>query len=400
MGNYIDCQIYRGRLYLWTYKGTLCTYDWNRLVDSLISDEKERLAFVFTFKDGHYLYKHSLIEIFQDEEFRNLLISKFLLVTKHNLVISENQLSHFLIKEQEIPGGELPIDTDIYDSTLYFCNDYGLFKATAHRRDGNPVSSKPTKLWDARLLNIKADRYPHIALSAGPDGLYELDANRDDNGRIRIEPGLFRVSERHSSFANYSSLSIYSTSLIGSSFMAYYEWTGELRSFKRQFKEDIEDRFIFGETDKHNISWGGGNKIYRYIDNKISSFSFSNRTDDYNKKKVFSKNAGKTVQRGYGQIIHAETAFFGNILEFEDALVIRRSDSKSLVIEEPITRWRIYPRSINYENHLHVILDDRLDVYSFNHDYFIKQEEKEMGLVFEIEKKIHSSKSSFMEIPF
>ena len=59
IGDFIDSQIYRGRLYLWTLDGTLCTYNWNDIVDSLYDDDKEKLAYTFTFKDGHYLYKHS-----------------------------------------------------------------------------------------------------------------------------------------------------------------------------------------------------------------------------------------------------------------------------------------------------------------------------------------------------
>ena len=57
-----------------------------------------------------------------------------------------------------------------------------------------------------------------------------------------------------------------------------------------------------------------------------------------------------------------------------------------MTIPGPITRWRVYPRSMNYENHLHVILDDRIEIYSFNHDYFLSQQEKEIGIQFTVEK--------------
>ena len=32
-GNYFDCQIYSGRLYLWTFDGDLKVIDWNALVN-------------------------------------------------------------------------------------------------------------------------------------------------------------------------------------------------------------------------------------------------------------------------------------------------------------------------------------------------------------------------------
>ena len=79
---------------------------------------------------------------------------------------------------------------------------------------------------------------------------------------------------------------------------------------------------------------------------------------------------------------YGTTTYFGNIIECENALIVIQSDNDSFTIEEPITRWRVYPRSKNYENHLHVILDDRIEIYSFCHDYFINQNEKEIGIQF------------------
>ena len=39
-----------------------------------------------------------------------------------------------------------------------------------------------------------------------------------------------------------------------------------------------------------------------------------------------------------------------------------------------------YPRSKNYLNHLHLLFNDRLEVYSFNHDALINQQTKRVGL--------------------
>ena len=33
----------------------------------------------------------------------------------------------------------------------------------------------PKKIWDCRLLSIKANKYPQIALSGGSEGLFELN---------------------------------------------------------------------------------------------------------------------------------------------------------------------------------------------------------------------------------
>jgi len=46
---------------------------------------------------------------------------------------------------------------------------------------------------------------------------------------------------------------------------------------------------------------------------------------------------------------------------------------------EPVN-WRIFPRSKHYENQLHIIYNDRLEIISFNHDYFVNQNEKWAGI--------------------
>lgn len=395
-GDYIDSQIYRGRLYLWTMEGTLCTYDWNRLVDSLIDDNKEALAYTFTFRDGHYLYKHSLTELFEDEDFCNLLQQKMDAVSGKIHLVKKSQLATFLIKEQDVPGAEIPTDTEIYDSKLYFVNDKGLYVATAHRKEGNPVSSKPVKLWDCKLLSIKANRYPQIALSAGEEGLFELNIGMKTfrPGR-REEKNIVSINKRHSSFANYNHLSIYSSSLTSSSYMAYYLWKSEGSTFHREYQTEYNQDVIFDK--KRGISWGAGDKIYLADKSGIDIVRFSNNKKKMVENKIFQylDHYKKDIKK---EIIGGSVAYFGIIVEFIDGLWVIRSDGEITKVNKPVTRWRIFPRSINYENQLHIILDDRLDIYSFNHDYFISQTDKTMGIAFSIDERIRSnSTTNFME---
>lgn len=396
-GDFIDSQIYRGRLYLWTMNGSLCTYDWNGIVDSLFDDDKESLAYTFTFKDGHNLYKHSLTEIFRDEDFRNLLLQKMNVVSAKVHIVSPSQLRKHLISEQDVPGGDIPTDTEIYKNNLYYINDEGLFRSTAHRKTGNAVSSRPVKLWDCKLLSIKANRYPQLALSGGDEGLFELDMSESTFGfGRRAEKNISQINTRHSSFANYNYLSIYSTSLVDTSYMAYYVWKKEKDGYHREYESDYSQGSIF--ANKEGLSWGAGDKIYLANQQGIDIVKFSNYKKNKDENKTFSSldHYKKEIKK---EIIGGSTAYFGNIIEFMDGLWVVRSDNQITRINKPVTRWRIFPRSINYENHLHVVLDDRLDVYSFNHDYFISQENKTMGLAFSIEDKQrrNTASVSFME---
>lgn len=62
------------------------------------------------------------------------------------------------------------------------------------------------------------------------------------------------------------------------------------------------------------------------------------------------------------------------------------SDGTYYNIPGEVTRVRIFPRSLNYENHLHVIHNNTLEIYSFNNDYFVDQKAKDFGFAFRMPK--------------
>jgi len=41
--------------------------------------------------------------------------------------------------------------------------------------------------------------------------------------------------------------------------------------------------------------------------------------------------------------------------------------------------WRVFPRSENYSNQLHIIYEDHIQIVSFVHDYFVDQSQKLLG---------------------
>jgi len=408
-GDFFDCQIYRGRLYLWTFNGDLKVYNWNKLVQSLIKKETDKIALTFCFMDGNYLYNSSLIELFKDTDFKKLLVKKIKNVTRNNFNLNEKQTKKFLIGVQKTPTGILPTDTEIYSNKLYFINDKGLFAGSAHRSisEKYPVSSRPTKLWDCNLLSIKANKFPQIALSAGEEGLFELNMSRSKPSNLKIVENsqpIFQVSEKHSSFSNYSFLSIYNSSLVENSFIAIFKWN--LNKGKsshnipppRDYDKYISDSEIFeSKAKKHFISWGIEDKIYKATNRGFDIIKFNNYANIEKGQKTFTKLHSVNLHPWKGEVINGGTAYFGNIVECENALVIIQSNKEVFTIPGPITRWRVYPRSMNYENHLHVILDDRIEIYSFNHDYFLEQKEKQIGIQFRPEKHRRKTTVSYIE---
>lgn len=405
-GDYYDCQIYRGRLYLWTFDGDLKVYNWNDIVQSFIKKETDKIAMTFCFLDGNYLYKSSLIELFKDIDFKKLLLAKFTQIEKPVFQLTEKQLEKFLFGQQETPTGILPTDTEIYSNKLYFIHEKGLFSGSAHRNksDKYPVSSRPSKLWDCNLLSIKANKYPQLALSGGDEGLFELNmATSLPSNLERVEKKIFQISKNHSSFSNYSFLNIYNTSLIENSFLAMFKWNitkdkNQNDKPLRDYDTSISDKDIFDiKSNRHFISWGIEDKIYKATDGGFEIIKFNNYANEEKGEQKFTRLNSVNLQAWKGKIINGGTAYFGNIVECENALVVVQSNGEYLTIPGPITRWRVYPRSMNYENHLHVILDDRIEIYSFNHDYFLDQEEKNIGIQFTSEKHKRTRRTSYFD---
>lgn len=392
-GDYIDCQIYRGRLYLWTFDGKIKVYKWYDLINSLPNSKRDALSLKFCFLDGNYLYKSDLVELFHDSDLKKILIDKFSVLSKQKYELSEKQVNKFLYGEQGTPNNTLPTDTEIYGSILYYITEQGLFSTTAHRDNHKyPVSTKPTKLWDCNLLSIKANKYPQLALSGGDEGLFEFDMSSEFRSKWNLKDPV-QISKKHSSFANYTFWSIYNSSLSESSYMALFDlkkvddavledvFDYGKSKFQREFKGEIAEKKIFKtQGERNNLSWGIDDKIYRATENGFEIVRFKNNPNKDKGEEQFRQLQNVNLQGWKGRVIGGGTSYFGTIVECENALIVLLSNGQTKTIEGPITRWRVYPRSMNYQNHLHVIKDDRIEIYSFNQDYFLDQNEKLIGL--------------------
>lgn len=397
-GDYYDCQIYRGRLYLWTFDGVLNIYNWEKIVKFFIKNEKDDVAMTYSFLGGNYLYQPSLIKLFKDTDFKKMLLSKFTRIQECNFELTEVLLAQFLLGQQDTPTKTLPTDTEIYGNKLYFIHEKGLYASAAHKPVNNKylVSTRPTKLWDCNLLSIKANKYPQLALSGADEGLFELNmamSVADNLKQVDSRSPIFQISEEHSSFSNYSYLSIYNSSLTRNSFFDMFKWTkknhGGYEEYSiRNFDKSIRDQELFGvDNREHFISWGIDDKLYKATTRGFEIIRYNPFAKVEKGQLMFTPLNSINFDAWKGRIVNGGTTYFANIVECENALFIITSDQDVFTIEGEITRWRVYPRSRNYENHLHVILDDRIEIYSFNQDYFVNQDAKEIGIKFSEEKQ-------------
>lgn len=384
-GDFWDCQIYRGRLYLWYTDGSVGVYNWDSLVKETFKNKVDQLVLQCAFIEGDLLYKEGIALIFKDLEIKNVLLEKFKKTFEKELLIDLEQLKNFEYSKQDNPVAELPTDTCIYNNTLFTITDLGIYSSSIHsRKTKYGISTRANRLWDCPLISVKA-AHNSLALAGGDQGVFELhlDDYNDFPNLKKIDKKIYQVSEAHSSLVNWSFASLYSSSYIETSFLAAFGWEQEQKTerkeHKRRFKKIIPDSKILKNSD---FSWGSQEKIYLANSNTINVFKYvqSNvNLKDENQTFQFLETIPLTESKG--EIISGGIAYFGVIIEFNDALSVLSSNGDSLfTFPEAVARWRIYPRSKRYENHLHVIYEDRLVIYSFNHDYFIKQESKTRGI--------------------
>lgn len=384
-GDFWDCQIYRGWLYLWTINNEIYIIDWEKLVNKISPSIRLNTAINLAFVNGSHLYEEAFGTVFEDKDVIALLKDKFIELADLNFDLTIGDIEDCILYKIDSPFSELPNETEISNNAVFAATDEGLLKANTHiggLKYG--ISTRVDKLWDCPLLSIKANLYGQVALSAGDEGLYQYD-NRNShepyfkNAQNRVGDKLYQLGNSHSQFSNWSFLSIFNSSLIDSSYLSVTAWHKEENNrYSKVYIRDITDEEIF-KNDNAYLSWGGDDKIYRSKDNGIQIVNLS-RTFKIDEDDNLSDPVDVPIDGWENHIISAGTAYFGTVAESKSRLYVLKSDDTFYVDNDEVTQWKIYPKSKFYQNHLHLIKDDCIEILSFNHDFFLDQFDKKFGM--------------------
>ena len=305
-GDYMDCQLYDGNLFLWTYSGELKIYNFRKLICEL---EKRK-------------------------------------------EISENTLRLYQIGTVERMDTRFPTDSEVYGDKYYITSRNGLYQSGIKE-----LEQGFQKVWDCPLLSISAKSTKGLTMAGGAEGVFvysEVDAIRDKYGMK--DSKITKVSGKHANYSAFCSKGLYATSVLEES---YY-----LKLYKHSSKGELcpTDKIF---PDKNVLlSWSYRDKLYGYFNDKISikrivRKNSSVKFEDY-KEYCFYPQKGK--------VLAGMSTDFADIIELENALVIfpiRHSteDTKSETIWGPITRWRAFPKSYGYNNIIMIVLEDELMLY-------------------------------------
>lgn len=387
-GDYWDSQIYKGRLYLWEINGSLIVVDWEKLITDLIigNDNEYSLTIESAFMNSDNLYSNNELATWLSFlDYKNKFKSELNELSKKEFIFSKNKLTKYIINEFENPFKDISTDIDIYYDTFYSLLDSGLWKIKFNPESNEIFSeSKISKLWDCPLLALKIRSGGRIGLAGGDEGVFEYDVFPknylgDSNKLKPVGKDIVKISDIQSLFINWSYSSIYNSSDIAESSLLAFE--GSKDPNKLKYIGNISQEEIFNSGEKSFLSWASDDKIYRITSSGVDMVRFTqSKLKENNYKEAFMNRQTFDIQYSCEEnVIGAGVGLFGNIIEYENGLLIMQSNNDFFYIKGPITRWRVFPRSVRYENQLHVVLDEKLEIYSFNSDYFITQEEKVFG---------------------
>lgn len=382
-GRYWDTQIYQGRLYLFSVDGSILTLDWDRLIQGIPIDTSLKLALMCAFTRGDYLYRVAGTGILHDEEFKAIMNRRFWTLAETSLVVAEKDINRALLGQQDDLFPFPHTDSTIYYQRLYVASQSGVFAAGCSGRTKYPVSSRVKKLWDCPVLALSAS-YKCLALAAGGEGLWEysldtrFDPSSSERSGINSHIGN-HFAERYCNECQWAFYSIYGSSARGSGFLAAYHKTrAGSRVYSREFHELISEEKIFPDSEDAvgAYSWAAQDKICRAANGSIRVAKYQ----PWDEETPVQQIGFLSLERHGETIVSAKVAMFGTVVELDSSLVVISSDGANCSIDGEPVSWRVFPRSRHYENHLHVIYDDHLEIFSFNHDYLVDQRTKISGV--------------------
>ena len=375
-GKFWDSQLYSGTLYLFGLSGELQTISWDKLVAGLPVPANLRIAADLALLGNHRLYEPGACLLLRDPDIRELLEGKF------------RQLGamppwEFVLDNEGAEDNPLPFphnDSEIHYHHLYVGTSDGLYGLTAGGKDKVQLSETPA-------LHIAA-RLSTMAQAAGSEGLYgvrlatDSDAVTGDSRSHEIQ-----VSKLPCATCEWAFASVIAAGYDNSVYVAPFNRVDPLgnergrRSKDRQFDRIILEPDIFkGDSAEHRgFTWGAGDKIFRFSEGRVGVTKY---TPHAKKPPTFTFKGDIPLEdpETGASVVAARAASFGSVIEKDDALLVMLSTGDSLSLVGEPTNWRVFPRSKNYINHLHVIYGDRLEIWAFTHDYFVDQESKLSGI--------------------
>ena len=218
--------------------------------------------------------------------------------------------------------------------------------------------------------------YGKVACASGDAGLRQLDLHLESGFHPRESEGL-KLNSESCDACDWMYQNISAMSYRGESFLAKFKRTNEyFKPAEVEHPGDEEEdtgieKIEFVGTEKltenlterdvyeKSIAWGAHDKIYRITGNSLESFRFTSTEKRPDLGKV-------SLPGNADEVVSVRAALFGVAIEFDSSLMVVKSDGSCTFFDGEPINISTFSRSRSYENQLHLIMDDHLNVCSLN----------------------------------
>lgn len=358
-GNYIDSFIYSGSFFLLDSHMKLSSFAWTDILELVFNDDDKLQR---TFLEG------SLTKL----DAKYYLSSKFM--------IHKKDLDKFVIDSYQFENWIT--DIDIYKNTLFASSHEGILTVASNREES--VKRRPqfkflkssNKLTDESVFDMSVGNLSRLIISCGSNGALELFMKPKSDGTYELT-NEWVISDKNWIGCEWDTKTGFA--------ILKNRLEKELLKFKNppSFIESDNKKISFNSLDKEVK-----NKIHEETravkpekidsDNFLGIWIIDENIIGMDKKlnlhKINLENSSiegsnlninvRILENILDSILDTQKTQYGLVVETLEKLIVITDNSREIEFKD-ITNWRTFPKSKNYQNHLHVVQDDYISVLGF-----------------------------------
>lgn len=347
-GDFIDSFIYSGSLFLIDTKLRLTSYSWNEILN---------------YSNCPPIKKKFLLNCFSENNTQN--ISDL----DNEYIIYNDSLNNSVIDTLELDSW--PTDLDIYKNKFIISSADGIKSVVGNRSVENlkvkfEFSQNVKKMWDEKVFELAVGTLDRLIISCGYEGAFELfTRTKADSYELIKEKQLSEKEWIGCEWDQNTGIAILKNQLkqellkfetVNKEHASQITDQLEKNRYYKMIKEEEPQQYEISTLDQSYInSWVFDDKIYLFDENL--------KLYEYYEETLNPITQVKSNNYPIEKIIDSAKTKFGLI--FEDLNNLYRYDTELSIVSNKTTNWRTYPKSTNYQNHLHIIEDDYITIQIF-----------------------------------
>lgn len=333
-GEFIDSFIYSGTLLCVHQDSSITTHNWNKLTKLATKDYS--------------------IKLFLDD-CRN---PKPYDIKKTNLYITKEQLQKTLVSKHIL--GTWPTDICVFSNKLYVADENGVRLYILNWENNSVSFDKEIKIWDKYSFKIMANDGDRIAIASGNDGVVASILKRNN---YSISKDTLRLVHEYAIDCDWFGQNLISNTSNGAFLSKFQSYNPDSKEYSdlSPYQKYLAKKNVLELIELQNTlyAWNAGNKLVKINKNNEIEISEHNSNDVIYQKSIASET---------DSFLSARSGLFGCIIEYDSHLLLVNEDEIHRFDESPIS-WRVFPRAVNYLNHLHIIDKDKLCIHSLVTDF-------------------------------